>query len=219
VSVVIAARETCGLPGKTMRSRKELSTDEFWPSKFVRMFGASLIHCAAGKPILDVACGAGRNALFLASMGARVICLDKDLEPLAETKRLNDSPIVQKCFSLIETVEIDLATEPWPIRENSAGGVVNVHFTLPILFPFFAQALIPGGKLILETVPAHGGNYVQLPGAGFIRRGLDRDFEIEHYKERKVGPSEIDAVTVQLLAGRKKPIAQGLTTRSNLPTD
>jgi hypothetical protein len=186
-----------------MRPKKKILTDEFRPSKFVRLFATSLIQNAAGKPILDVACGAGRNAIYLASMGARVICLDKNLKPLTDYKRMIKSPVLRQYFDLIETIEVDLVRDPWPIRETSSGGVVNVHFTLPSLFPLIANALIPGANLILETVPAHGGNYLQLPGAGAIRRDLGTDFEIEHYKERKVGPSGVDAVTVQLLARKK----------------
>ena len=186
-----------------MQSKKEHQSEEFWPSVLVRRFASDLIESAAGKPILDVACGAGRNAIFLASLGCRVICMDLDVRPLMEVRRRSKSRTAQKCFDFIETIEIDLIREPWPIPENSTGGIVNVHFTQPSVFPCFASSMISGGNLILETVPAHGGNYLQLPAAGSLKRGLELNFDFQHYEERKVGPPSADAVTVQLVGTRK----------------
>jgi hypothetical protein len=47
------------------------------------------------------------------------------------------------------------------------------------------------------------GNYLQLPKAGELRSLLKEAFELEFYKERKVGPQKCGAVAVQLLARRK----------------
>ena len=47
----------------------------------------------------------------------------------------------------------------------------------------------------METIPAHGGNYVELPRAGELRSALQHAFDFEFYKERKTGPHNYDAVT------------------------
>jgi hypothetical protein len=99
---------------------------------------------------------------------------------------------------------MDLFTDPWPFGVSRAGGIVNVHFLLPSLFPSFESSITPGGYLLLETVPGCGGNYLQLPKAGELRAALERSFDLEFYKERKVGPVSFDAVTVQLLGRRKE---------------
>jgi len=80
-----------------------------------------------------------------------------------------------------------------------------VHSLFPALFPFFAESLIPGGFLILETIPGHGGNYLKLPKACQLRSTLSEHFEFEFYQERPVGPSVYGAVAVRLLAKRKGP--------------
>jgi 2-polyprenyl-3-methyl-5-hydroxy-6-metoxy-1,4-benzoquinol methylase len=44
-------------------------------------FGEELARNAKG-PILDVACGYGRNAAYIASLGVNVVCIDDDTSAL-----------------------------------------------------------------------------------------------------------------------------------------
>jgi hypothetical protein len=83
------------------------------------------------------------------------------------------------------------------------GAIINIHFLLHSLFPLFAESLIPGGYLLIETVPGCGGNYVQLPKINQLRTELSQMFEFEFYKENHVGPPSCEAVTVRLAATRK----------------
>jgi SAM-dependent methyltransferase len=167
------------------------------PSALVRKFASRMAEAAVGKPILDVACGSGRNALFLSQLGCKVICIDTDLADL-RTQRASSSDEKHR----LELCQLDLVEASWPFGEASVGGIVNVHFFLASLFPFFEKSLSPGGYLIFESVPGCGGNYLQLPPAGFVRSLLTRGFDIEVYKERKVGPPGRDAVTTTTLAKR-----------------
>lgn len=127
---------------------------------------------------------------FLASLGAKVTFIDRDLTRLHERARSG-------------ALHIDLARDRWPFTRGSLGGIIEVHFLLPKLFPEFAASLAPGGYLLLETVPGCGHNYRELPEAGRVRQGLAGAFDFEEYRERGVGPSEADAVTVRLLARRR----------------
>ena len=63
------------------------------------------------------------------------------------------------------------------------------------------------GYLLLETIPGCGGNYLDLPRAGQLRPAFETTFDIEFYKERKVGPPGSDAVTVQLLAKKNRRVS------------
>lgn len=87
---------------------------------------------------------------------------------------------------------------------GNVGGIVNVHFFLPSLFPFFQSSLPPGGYLIFESVPGCGGNYLELPARGYVRSLLASGFDFEIYKERKVGPPDHDEVTTLTVAKRRK---------------
>lgn len=98
---------------------------------------------------------------------------------------------------------MDLVHDPWPFGAGTAGAIINVHFLLPALFPLFEDSLLPGGHLLIETVPAHGGNYLELSRAGQLRSALQGAFDFEFYKERKAGPGNYDAVTAQVFAKRR----------------
>jgi hypothetical protein len=65
------------------------------------------------------------------------------------------------------------AVTPWPFELNSLGGVVNVHYLNPKLFPFFTNSIRKGGILLIETVPGCGGNYLELPKSGYIRSAFE----------------------------------------------
>ena len=99
--------------------------------------------------------------------------------------------------------QLDFVKDAWPFGPCTLGGIVNVHFYLPELFPSFEYSLSPGGYLLFETVPGCGGDYLELPKAGQLKGLLGKAFEIEYYKERKVGPVDYDAVTVRLLAKKR----------------
>lgn len=172
----------------------------FSPSPFVKRFAAKIAQAAAGKPILDIGCGSGRNAVPFLQLGCRVICLDKDLSCLNVGLLTStcQNPPVQLVIQ-----RFDLASGEWPFKQNSIGGIISVHLTLPTLFPAFARSLFPGGYFLLESVPAHGGNYLELPKSGELKAHLEQTFVLESYRERRAGPPEYNAVTVRLLAARR----------------
>lgn len=171
-------------------------------SPLVRKFAEKVIAAAVGKPILDVACGSGRNALFLAKSGCIVVCIDKDLSSFNANLQLQRWFLTTSSKRLFSK-EIDLVKDHWPFGPRSVGGIINIHFLLPQLFPFFASSLVPNGYLLLETVPGFGGNYLELPQEGELKAALAYTFDLEVYKERPIGRSEHNAVTVKLLARRR----------------
>jgi len=95
---------------------------------------------------LDIACGRGRHALWLAAHGLRVRAIDRDgalLAALAGEARLRGLPI--------ETEKRDLEAEPGVIQPDSADVVVVVHYLSRPLMPDLVAALRPGGVLVYET--------------------------------------------------------------------
>lgn len=93
---------------------------------------------------LDLACGAGRNAVFLAGRGLRVVAVDLSVEGLRHTARkarTRELPILP--------VHADLGS--FAVRSGSAQVIVNTHFLLRSTFPLILDALAPGGLLVFET--------------------------------------------------------------------
>ena len=185
------------------RTSEDTTTDGLKPSPLVRRFAAKIAELAAGKPVIDVACGSGRNALTLAQLGCPVICVDRDLTSLEAHVVLLRRTELRKASAKLSLYQLDLVVGPWPFAPCMAGGIINVHFLLPKLFPLFEQSLSPGGYLLLETVPGCGGNYLELPRSGEVKSAFEKGFEIEWYKERKVGPAGYNAVTVRMLAKKR----------------
>lgn len=96
---------------------------------------------AAGGRVLDVACGYGRNARYLAGRGLTVAAVDRDAAALAELQGIPG----------IETTVADLEAAPWPYAAGSFDAVVVVNYLHRPLFPHLLGALRPGGVLIYET--------------------------------------------------------------------
>ncbi len=93
---------------------------------------------------LDVACGAGRNALFLSSLGLRTTGIDVSPMGLA----LARSAAKERGLEL-ELVAADLLR--FPIPEGAFAVVLVSHFLERALFPALEAALEPGGVLVYET--------------------------------------------------------------------
>ena len=95
---------------------------------------------------LDVACGAGRNALFLAAAGLRVRAADRDAEALglleASAARLA-LPVTVEMLDL-ERPAADLGAAAYVL-------IVVTHYLHRPLFAALRRALAPGGVLIYET--------------------------------------------------------------------
>lgn len=99
-------------------------------------------------------------------------------------------------------MKMDLVADPWPFGEQTIGGIVLVDFLNCSLFRVFKRSLIAGGYLLIETISNKGGNYLELPKAGELRRAFEGSFEFDIYDERKAGPRQADAVTVRMLGKR-----------------
>lgn len=173
------------------------------PSPLVRRFASKIAEASRGLPILDVACGSGRNAMPFISLGCPVICVDHDLSRLLDGRLSDFHDLSAAASPRLAFRQMDLAKDIWPFDVSSMGGIINIHFFLPRLLSDFERSLSPGGYLLLETVPGCGGNYLELPKAGFTRANLEKTFDFECYEETKVGPSDYDAVTVRLVARRR----------------
>jgi len=101
------------------------------------------------EPVLSLSEGEGRNAVFLASRGLEVVCVDISAVALEKAKRLAKSRGVE-----ITTIVCDL--EDFEPEERRYGSVVSISAHLPSrvrhrLYPLIEQSLRPGGTIVLEA--------------------------------------------------------------------
>lgn len=108
------------------------------PSPWITRF-ASLI--ATGGEVLDVACGGGRHARWLAQRGFRVEAADRDGVSL---ELLQGVPHVH-------TRRVDLEHGPWPYAGRRFDAVVITNYLYRPRLPLVFDLLEPGGVLLYET--------------------------------------------------------------------
>jgi SAM-dependent methyltransferase len=108
--------------------------------------------------VLDVACGNGRHARFLAARGHPVEAVDRDPACLAPLAGLPG----------ISTRSADLEGGPWPYEGEQFAGIVVVNYLHRPLFPRLIAALAPGGAFIYETFAAGNERYGRPSNPDFL---------------------------------------------------
>ncbi len=108
------------------------------PSAWVVRWAA---HLVAGNSILDVACGTGRHARWLAARGYRVTALDRDP---GCAQSLTGVPNIR-------FIAADLEADAWPLADTRFDAIIVTNYLHRPLFPVLKNALAPGGLLIYET--------------------------------------------------------------------
>jgi SAM-dependent methyltransferase len=117
-----------------MQAQHEQLAPSAWVCRFARLIVA---HGRA----LDLACGHGRHARYLASLGYRVEALDRDSAALATLEGV--AGISTRC--------VDLEGSPWPYDAGRFDGVVVANYLHRPLVAALLDALRPGGIFIYET--------------------------------------------------------------------
>lgn len=147
--MTLASSEADGAPTSNPLARA--------PSPWVVRFAAQL---APGARVLDVACGHGRHARWLAQRGCRVTAVDIDAACGAS---LAGEPA-------IDFVQADLEGAPWPFGGQAFDAVIVVHYLHRPLLPLLAAALAPGGLLLYETFAAGNERFGRPRNRDFLLR-------------------------------------------------
>ena len=91
--------------------------------------------------VLDLACGSGRHALHLASLGLQVIAVDRDVSLLRAQQLPADLPLL----------EAELENAPWPFGEKEFDAIIVTNYLHRPLFSKMIATLKTDGILIYET--------------------------------------------------------------------
>ena len=125
-------------------------TGSLTPSPWVTRFASRI---TAGGEVLDLACGSGRHARWLASRGFRVEAVDRDavaLELLAGVPHLN-------------TREADLEDGPWPYAGRHFDAIVVTNYLFRPRLPLLLTAPSPGKAFRWHVLASP---YWYFPGCG-----------------------------------------------------
>jgi tellurite methyltransferase len=168
---------------------------EKWDSRYLKKSGSaspSLIlkkfwGLACCGNALDIACGNGRNSIFLAEKGFAVDAVD--ISTVATNRLAGKNPKIHVICQDMDT---------WEIPPNRYTLMVNVRFLDRRLFPMMQAGLKAGGVLIFESFM--GGKkdaYCLEPNE--LLRTFQR-FRIVYYEEKKADHSGKFEQTASLVA-------------------
>lgn len=133
------------------------------PSRFL---AASLDQVGArvwGRRALDVACGEGRNALFLAEKGFEVDAVDVSEKGLERGRRRAEELGLKVNFIRADLEQYRL--------ERGYDLIVDFNFLFRPLIPAMVESLNPGGVVVMESIlngpnlqGHHTGEFLLQPG-------------------------------------------------------
>ena len=162
-----------------------------------------LLPLLPSGPALDIACGTGRHALFLAARGQHVTAMDFSsvaLDTLEVRARSMHTP-VRRSKSIhaaerplhggIELIQANLERTDFPVRRYDL--ILCIQYLQRSLFPQMARALRPDGVLLVETFtraqlefPSGPRNPAYLLEPGELREAFP-ELRVLFYRELRAG--------------------------------
>jgi SAM-dependent methyltransferase len=161
-----------------------MDTDLLEPAKLLLDYWRLFSEGSAADPILDLACGSGKNGIYLAAKGCNVVLCDRSPEALESARQL-----ASKSDVIVKFIQVDLEkphTNPLP--QDSYSGILVFRYLHRPLIPCIKKALNAGGLLMYETFTeeqrAYGKphNPDHLLRLGELRSWFE-DWEIIHWFE------------------------------------
>jgi cyclopropane fatty-acyl-phospholipid synthase-like methyltransferase len=158
------------------RWNKRYKSSPIMPNKAVKIL-RDYAPLSQGKEALDIACGRGRHAKYLAEYGFRVEALDISSVALKELENIEG--IIPK--------EVDL--DSYELEENRYDLIVCVNYLDRKLFPKIYKALKNNGLFIFQTFIYHPDN-TKAPSnrdflleQGELRETFEKEYEILYLRE------------------------------------
>lgn len=158
-----------------------------------------IIDQIKGDKALEIACGTGRNSIFLAQKGFTVDALDISEVAL--------EVLDKKGFANIQTKIVDL--EEYTPTQNSYDLIVKTNYLERKLIPSLLKALKEDGIILIETYMDHPDNQKQRSNPDFLLKKdelksfFDDSFEIIEYEEFNNENYEIFKMRKQSIIAKK----------------
>lgn len=142
---------------------------------------------------LDLACGPGRNAIYLAERGWSVTAVDASSIAIDLLRRSNPS---------IDAHLVNLETGEFIIAPESSDLVLSCYYLQRSLIPRMKSALRPGGMLIMVVLLAGADQPRGTPTRAYPGelRAFFSDWRVLHYREGDTGESGHRHAVAELVA-------------------
>ena len=116
------------------------------PDPFLASAAEWLDTLPRGASALDLACGAGRHAVWLAAQGFRVTAADLSTEALNKTRNL-----AEQGGCSVSCLQVDLESPGADLGREVYELICGFFFLHRPLFPLLRRALKPGGLMVYKT--------------------------------------------------------------------
>lgn len=113
--------------------------------------------------MLDLACGSGRHARYLAGLGHPVVAVDRDAGAIAGLQG----------WPGIVVESHDLEAETWPLAGRLFAGIVVTNYLWRPRLDDLVAGLAPGGVLLYETFMAGNERYGKPSRPEFLLRSQE----------------------------------------------
>ncbi|MCF6225147.1 MAG: methyltransferase domain-containing protein [Xanthomonadales bacterium] len=125
-----------------------------------------LTSLESAKPVLDLACGDGRNGLLLAESGVDVVFADKSESALAEVDtHLIAASLPGSCWEVdLEVADIN------PLAERQFSAILGFRYLHRPLFPALIAATMPTGLVVYETFTTENRHFGRPNNPDFLLR-------------------------------------------------
>lgn len=160
--------------------------------------------------VLDLACGKGRNGLFLVSHNVPVIFADNNEAHLHSISRELESAVANGKQSECWLVDLEAGQSKGinPLAGKMFDAVIVFNYLHRPLFPSIRDAIRPGGLIVYETFTVEQRNFGRPSNPDFLLESgeLQKAFAgWESLAEFEGEASEPDRAIARLIA--RKPIA------------
>ncbi len=135
------------------------------PADWVKRFA----HLIPRGPVLDLACGKGRNGRFLLGPEHDVTFVDRDVSGLWDLEGEKGAVILSRDLE---------GGAPWPFEREAFAGILVVNYLHRPLFPHLIASLKPRGLLIHSTFARGNEKYGRPRNPDFL---LEKDELMEVY--------------------------------------
>ena len=164
------------------------------PSEWL-VYCLSQISYKKNSHALDLACGYGRNSIYLEDRGYKVISIDISKKALDDFSGKN----ITKICKNIEDIN------SWPVHEKKFEIVLVTNFLNREIFSYILKSVNKGGYLIYETFSEGNEKYGKPKNKDFILKSkellkLTEEFKLLCYENVKVEFNNSGFVKQKILA-------------------
>ncbi len=157
-------------------------------SPLLKKYAHFLVDERLTGTVVDLACGKGRNGLYLAYLGLPALFMDRSLHHLEHIEKAAQD------FSLkIQTRHVDLEHCPNPLQDLSFKAILVFKYLHRPLIPLLKESVVPGGYIFYETFTAGQPCYGRPRNPHFLLKPGEllswfKSWQILYYFEGRTNP-------------------------------